>query len=74
MEEADKDWMRIGTVSAQMFLLVAAHPDSPGKTVVKRLLYLLAVEGMLHALHWLSMPVARLHNYINTSSCFRYVD
>jgi len=39
MEEADKGWfmIRIG-VSGWMFLLVLAHPSSPGQRAVKRLL------------------------------------
>jgi len=30
MEEADKDWMMIRTVGGWTFLLVPAHPGSPG--------------------------------------------
>jgi len=38
MEEADKDWMMIRMVGWWMFLLVPAHPDSPGQRAVKWLL------------------------------------
>jgi len=41
MEEADKDWMMIRMVGGWVFLLVLAHPGSPGQTAVKRLLLLL---------------------------------
>jgi len=37
MEEADKDWM-IRMVGDWMFLLVPAHPGSPGQSAVKQLL------------------------------------
>jgi len=40
-EEADKDWMMIRMVGGWMFLLVPAHPGSPGQRAVKRLLLLL---------------------------------
>jgi len=38
MEEADKDWMMIRMVGGWVFLLVPAHPGSPGQRAVKRLL------------------------------------
>jgi len=41
MEEADKDWMMIRMVGGWVFLLVPAHPGSPGQRAVKRLLLLL---------------------------------
>jgi len=41
MEEADKDWMLIRMVGGWVFLLVPAHPGSPGQRAVKRLLLLL---------------------------------
>ena len=41
MEEADKDWMMIRMAGGRMFLLVLAHPGSPGQRAVKRLLLLL---------------------------------
>ena len=41
MEEADKDWMMIRMLSGWVFLLVLAHPGSPGQKAVKRLLLLL---------------------------------
>jgi len=41
MEEADKDWMMIRMVGEWLFLLVPAHPGSPGQRAVKRLLLLL---------------------------------
>jgi len=37
MEEADNDWMMIRMVGASVFLLVPAHPGSPGQRAVKRL-------------------------------------
>jgi len=42
MEEADKGWLmiRIG-MSGWMFLLVLAHPGSPGQMAIKRMLLLL---------------------------------
>jgi len=36
MEEADKDWMMIRMVGGWVFLLVPAHPGSPGQRAVKR--------------------------------------
>jgi len=41
MEEADKDWMMIRMAGGRVFLLVLAHPGSPGQRAVKRLLLLL---------------------------------
>ena len=41
MEEADKDRVMIRMVGGCMFLLVPAHPGSPGHRAVKRLLLLL---------------------------------
>ena len=41
MEEADKDWMMIRMVGGWVFLLVLAHPGSPGQRAVKWLLLLL---------------------------------
>jgi len=41
MEEADKDWMMIRVVGGWVFLLVPAHPGSPGQRAVKRSLLLL---------------------------------
>jgi len=43
MEEADRDWM-IGMVGGWVFLLVPAHPGSPGQRAVKWLLLLLLLE------------------------------
>jgi len=40
MEEADKDWMMIRMVGGRVFLLVLAHPGSPGQRAVKWLLLL----------------------------------
>jgi len=40
MEVADKDWMMIRMVGGWVFLLVPAHPGSPGQRAVKRLLLL----------------------------------
>jgi len=40
MEEADKDWVMIRMVDGLVFLLVPAHPGSPGQRAVKRLLLL----------------------------------
>jgi len=40
MEEDDKDWMMIRMVGGWVFLLVPAHPGSPGQTAVKRSLLL----------------------------------
>jgi len=40
MEEADKDWVMIRMVGGWMFLLVLAHPGSPGQRAIKRLLLL----------------------------------
>jgi len=40
MEEADKHWMMIRVVGGWMFLLVPAHPGSPGQRAIKRLLLL----------------------------------
>jgi len=39
MEEADKDWMMIRNAGGWVFLLVPAHPGSPGQRAVKRSLY-----------------------------------
>jgi len=36
MEEADKDWMIIRMVGGWVFLLVPAHPGSPGQRAAKR--------------------------------------
>jgi len=36
MEEADKDWMMIRMVGGLMFLLVPAHPGSPGQRAVNK--------------------------------------
>jgi len=44
MEEVDKDWMMIRMVGGRVFLLVPAHPDSPGQTAVKRSLLLLLLS------------------------------
>ena len=41
MEEVDKAWMMSRMVGYWMFLLVPAHPGSPGQRAVKRLLLLL---------------------------------
>jgi len=41
MEEADKDWMMIRMVGGWVFLLVPAHPGSPGQRAIKRSLLLL---------------------------------
>ena len=41
MEEYDKDWLIFRLVGGWMFLLVLAHPGSPGQRVVKQLLLLL---------------------------------
>jgi len=38
MEEADKGLMMIRMVGGSVFLLVPAHPGSPGQRAVKRLL------------------------------------
>jgi len=43
MEEADKDWMMIRMVGGWVFLLVPAHPGSPGQRAIKRLLLMLCV-------------------------------
>jgi len=48
MEEADKDWMMIRMVGGSMFLLVPAHPGSPGQRAVKRLLLLLLFVFVYH--------------------------
>jgi len=45
MEEAGKDWMMIRVVSGSVFLLVLAHPGSPGQRAVKRLLLLFYCAG-----------------------------
>jgi len=39
--EADKDWMMIRMVGGWVFLLVPAHPGSPGQRAVEQLLLLL---------------------------------
>jgi len=36
MEEADKDWVMIRMVGGWVFLLVPAHPGSPGQRAIKR--------------------------------------
>jgi len=38
MEEDDKDWMMIRMVGGWVFLLVPAHPGSPGQRAIRRLL------------------------------------
>jgi len=43
MEEAHKDRMMIRMVGGWMFLLVPAHPGSPGQRAIKRLLLLLSL-------------------------------
>jgi len=45
MEEADKDWMMIRMVGGWVFLLVPAHPGSPGQRAVKRLLLCCCRKG-----------------------------
>ena len=45
MEEADKDWMMIRMVGGRVFLLVPAHPGSPGQRAVKLLLCCVVVLG-----------------------------
>jgi len=35
MEENDKDWMMIRMVGGGVFLLVPAHPGSPGQRTIK---------------------------------------
>ena len=45
MEEADKDWVIINQDGGWVFLLVPAHPGSPGQRAVKRLLLLLLLFG-----------------------------
>ena len=44
MEEADKDWMMIRMVGGCVFLLVPAHPGSPGQRAVKRSLLFVVVS------------------------------
>jgi len=51
MEEADKDWMMIRMVGGWMFLLVPAHPGSPGQRAVKRSLLLLFTLQFTFLLH-----------------------
>ena len=34
MEEADKDWMIMMMVGGRVFLLVPAHPGSPGQRAI----------------------------------------
>jgi len=41
MEEADKDWMMIRMLGGWMFLLVLAHPGSPGQRAIKLLLLII---------------------------------
>ena len=48
MEEADKDWMMIRMVGGWVFLLIPAHPGSPGQRAVKRLLLLLLEYNNTH--------------------------
>jgi len=56
MEEADKDWMVIKMVGGWVFLLVPAHPGSPGQRAVKRLLLLhLHVWAMCYTGRWPSV-------------------
>ena len=43
MEEADKDWMMIRMLGGGVFLLVPAHPGSPGQRAVRRSLLLLLI-------------------------------
>jgi len=38
MEEADKDWRMFRVVGGRVFLLVTAHPGSPGQRAIKQLL------------------------------------
>jgi len=47
MEEADKDGMMIRMVGGWVFLLVPAHPGSPGQRAVKRSLLLLLLSMLL---------------------------
>jgi len=44
MEEADKDWMMIRKVGGWVFLLVPAHPGSPGQRAIKWSLLLLLLS------------------------------
>jgi len=58
MEEADDQWMMIRMVGGWVFLLALAHPGSPGQRAVKRLLLLLLLLWMIHAIffrYWPSM-------------------
>jgi len=67
MEEADKDWMMIRMVGGWVFLLVPAHPGSPGQTAVKRLLLLLLL-GLLKNCSWVTeLAVGRFCDSTNVS-------
>jgi len=55
MEEADKDWVMIKMVGGWVFLLVPAHPGSPGQRAVKR--FVVVIDCSLKLLqvlllHW----------------------
>jgi len=44
MEEADNDWVMIRMVGGSVFLLVPAHPGSPGQRAIKQLLLCVVVR------------------------------
>jgi len=58
MEEADKDWMMIRMVSGRVFLLVPAHPGSPGQRAVKRLWLLLLCTVYHICAQWYAFSLA----------------
>jgi len=57
MEEADKDWMMIRMVGEWVFLLVPAHPGTPGQRAMKQLLLFYVMNsGELLSLWLLLLP------------------
>jgi len=48
MKEADKDWMTIRMMGGWVFLLVPAHPGSPGQRAVKRVVVVVVVLLLHH--------------------------
>ena len=66
MEEAYKDWMTIRRVGRWAFLLVPAHPGSPGQRAVKRLLLLLLSLNQHSSLRTAHMYVCIIVHHCRT--------
>jgi len=83
MEETDKGWMTIRMVGGSVFLLVPAHPGSPGQRAVKRSLLLLFYVSLCtkqviskmfpKPIYWLGMEKQNLtqekHAFTDQNKC-----